>query len=82
MNVNDEEIPRLLTRLPSALPSAESSVRVRKQSHAVLTARKGRRPANARGMGAHAVEATVFAAIFLYLAGAVGEAFKLYQLMP
>ena len=80
--MTDDEILGALARLPLTAPSAESSVRMRTQSHAVLASRKTRKVRKARGVLATAVEATAFAAMFLYLAGAVGEAFRLYRLMP
>ena len=82
--MTDDEIDGLLARLPVHAPPA-ATARFRSQSHVVLarlatqTQAASARPAR---FGSRLVEATAFAAMFLYLAGAVGEALELYQLMP
>lgn len=77
-----DPIFRMLTRLPSAAPSAASVDRVRARCHAAL-ARRQQQPTHSRQHGAFVariLDAALVAALCVYLAEAVREAFRLSSL--
>ena len=82
--MTDDEIDGLLARLPVPAPPS-AAARFRSQSHGVLArlaTQTQAAPSRPARFGSRLVDVTAFAAMLLYLAGAVGEALELYQLMP